>query len=122
MLHDTNKNQVITPIARFTTRLQGEGDGLFVGAVFRQGKDIFKPNTVYEIVDVMGDLTIREVGMASGAGEDNCVSNSMHEHKTFFHWAEDIGNIIAHNGKELFLTLKERIAYHEKLRAQRVDL
>ncbi len=92
-------------VARFVTRLQGKGDGLFIGAMMQEGA--FKPNTVYEIKEIMGEYIISEVGMAAGAGSDNCVSNSMSENKTMFHWVCDIGNIIAVHGKHLFLTLKE---------------
>lgn len=98
---------MITPVARFVTRMQGKDDGLFFGSVFKAGKDNFKPNTVYEIVDILGTLTIVEVGQGVGAGSDNCVSNSMSEGKALFHWGQDIGNIISSYGKHMFLTFKE---------------
>ena len=94
---------LVNPVARFVTRLQGEDDGLFVGAILKDGKSWFEPNTVYQIEDVMGVLQIREVGKASGAesgqklGEDN----------TLWHWAQDIGDIIARWGTRMFLTKKE---------------
>jgi hypothetical protein len=75
-------------VARFTTRLQGEGDGLFIGVTM--DPTVFKPNTVYEIRDILRTLTICEVGMAGGAGRDNCVSNMMSEGKTLFHWGQDM--------------------------------
>lgn len=94
-------------IARFVTRFQGAGDGLFIGALFKAGEGKLKPNTIYEIRDVLGTLTIVEVGQATGAGSDNCVSDKMSEGKAPFHWAQDIGNIIACHGKHMFLTMKE---------------
>jgi hypothetical protein len=94
-------------VARFVTRLQGEGDGLFIGVLMTGGLEHFKPNTIYEIREVLGTLQIVEVGQACGAGSDNCVSDKMSEHMTPFHWAQDIGNIIACQGKYMFLTLEE---------------
>ncbi len=92
-------------VARFVTRLQGKGDGLFIGAMMQEGT--FKPNTVYEINEIMGEFVIKEVGMAAGAGPDNCASNMQNEGKTLFHWGMEIGSIIAYHGKHVFLTLKE---------------
>ena len=103
-------------VARFVTRLQGEGDGLFIGVLMSQG--VFKPNTVYEIKEILGELTIREVGMACGAGSDNCVSNNLSDGKAMFHWACEIGHIIAMHGRHMFLTLKEYEAWHEKYREE----
>ena len=103
-------------VARFVTRLQGEGDGLFIGALMSQG--VFKPNTVYEIKEILGELTIQEVGMACGAGPDNCVSSSLGDGKTMFHWACEIGHIIAMHGRHMFLTLKEYAAVLEKYKEE----
>lgn len=96
-------------VARFITRLQGEDDGLFIGSLFKNGKDLFKPNTVYEIRDVLGTLTIVEVGQGVGAGSDNCVSTKI-THQTPFHWAQHIGEILDYHGKVMFLTMKEYLA------------
>lgn len=95
-------------IARIVTRLQGKGDGLFLGALMDENQKIFKPNTVYELVECYGEIVIREVGQAGGAGEQNCVSNMMSEGKTLFHWGQDIGYLLRCHGKYMFLTLKER--------------
>jgi len=108
-------------VARFVTRMQGEDDGLFIGAVFHAGKDSFKPNTVYEIRDVFGALTIVEVGQGVGAGSDNCISDMMSEGMNPFHWAQDIGNIIACHGKAMFLTMKEYISYVNEQRKKYLD-
>ncbi len=98
---------MITSVARFVTRLQGEGDGLFIGSLLASSKGFLKPNTVYEIRDVFGTLTIVEVGQGVGAGPDNCVSNMMNEGKTPFHWGSDIGHTIECFGKIMFLTYEE---------------
>ena len=108
-------------VARFVTRLQGEGDGMFIGAVFHAGKDSFKPNTVYEIREVLGALTIVEVGQGIGAGPDNCSNQVMSDGKNPFHWAEDIGHIIACQGRLLFLTMQEYITYVDDQRKKYLD-
>lgn len=94
-------------VGRFVTRMQGEGDGLFIGTIFKQAAGKLKPNTVYEIREVMGVLQIVEVGQGIGAGPDNCVSNSMSEGKTPFHWGSDIGHTMDCFGKIMFLTYEE---------------
>lgn len=106
---------MINTVARFVTRLQGEGDGLFIGSLLKSGQGVLKPNTVYEIRDVMGVLTIVEVGQGVGAGSDNCVSNMMSEGKTPFHWACEIGHIIGCYGKIMFLTYEEYQSYCKEL-------
>lgn len=98
---------MINTVARFVTRLQGEGDGLFIGSLLKSGQGVLKPNTVYEIRDVMGALTIVEIGQGIGAGSDNCVSNMMAEGKTPFHWGSDIGHTLVCFGKIMFLTYEE---------------
>lgn len=92
-------------VARFVTRLQGKADGLFVGALM--GERAFKPNTVYEIQEVFGEHVIKEIGMACGAGDDNCVTDTMSSGKAMFHWGQEIGNILESHGKYMFLTLEE---------------
>lgn len=99
-------------VARIVTRFQGEGDGLFLGALMRGGRDHLKPNTIYEIRDVMGVLTIVEAGRATGAcsGEDsNCSSETMQDPRCQFSWAMDIGNILSQYNKTMFLTETEYI-------------
>lgn len=93
------------PVARFVTRLQGEGDGLFVGSVTNDHP--FKPNTVYEIVDVLGELVIREVGMAAGSGPDNCAGENFRENGTMFSWGSEIGYIMSCYGNRVLLSLEE---------------
>jgi hypothetical protein len=103
-------------VARFITRFQGEGDGLFIGTLMKGAEGVFKPNTVYEIQEVFGELTISEVGQGIGAGPDNCVSNAMSEGKNPFHWATPIGTVIEEHGSFIFLTHKEYSAYVEEQR------
>jgi hypothetical protein len=93
-------------VARILTRLQGDTDGLFVGSLFKGGRDYFKPNTIYEIVDILGVLTIKEVGRATGAGQDNCSSSKLDYSKVQFTWNTNIGHVFD-CGSSMFLTEKE---------------
>lgn len=102
-------------VGRFVTRMQGEGDGLFVGTLLKGGVGTFKPNTIYEIREVLDELQIVEIGQGIGAGSDNCVSNMMSEGKTLFHWGQDIGNIIDCHGRLMFLTYEEYRKYCDEL-------
>lgn len=102
----------MTTVAKIVTRLQGDGDGLFIGSVTKAGLKSFKPNTVYEIVDILGVLAIREVGRATGAGDDNCVDRSLNHEDTQFHWGTEIGDIL-NLGGDIFLTTEE---YREELK------
>lgn len=96
-------------VARILTRFQGEGDGLFIGVLFKGGLDYFKPNTIYEIKEILGALTIVEVGRATGAGPNNCSSRNLDYSKVQFSWSSEIGHVIDH-GAGIFLTEKEHIA------------
>lgn len=98
-------------IARFVTRMQGEGDGLFVGVSLKD-HDFFKPNTVYEIVDVFGQHVIRPVGQGVPAEQGETVADSPVRE----HWANYIGDIIGTLGQKLFLTRKELKQIQESLR------
>ena len=98
-------------VARFITRLQGDGDGLFVGTLMKGGVGVLKPNTVYEIREILGELAIAEIGRGIGAGSDNCITNSMADGKNPFHWGQDIGSIIECHGSALFLTHEEYSEY-----------
>lgn len=105
---------MITTLARLITRLQDDNDGLFIGSLLKGGKDYFKPNTVYEIRDIMGTLTIVEVGQGSGAGPRNCASPKLHENGTTFSWNMKVGNIVEDEQKHLFLTLDEKKEFYSE--------
>ena len=53
-----------TDVARFVTRLQGDEDGLILGAMLGSGKDFLKPNFVYNLIKchLTGDLILRPIG------------------------------------------------------------
>ena len=106
-----------TPVARFVTRLQGEGDGLFIGSVMKGGKSWFEPNTVYQIEDVMGVLQITPLGKANGAGSGQNIGDD----NTLWHWAMDIGDIIARWGRHMFLTKKEHQSMLKEQMMERLE-
>jgi hypothetical protein len=97
-------------VARFVTRFQGENDGLFIGALTNGGKGVLKPNTIYEIQEILGQLVIVEIGMACGAGTDNCLGDKYNSPGVMFHWGSDIGDLIASYGGQMFLSAKEYVA------------
>jgi hypothetical protein len=107
-------------VARFITRMQGEGDGLFIGSVFQGGKELFKPNTVYEIRDVLGTLTIVEVG--EGQGTNSGSGEVYNSPGVLFHWGQEIGNILDSWHKYIFLTRDEYKQYVDARNAARMEM
>lgn len=100
-------------IARLTTRLQGEGDGLMLGVALK-GHNFFEPNSVYEIVDVLGTHIIRKIGQGTPAEDGETVLQS----PIGQHWAQDVGDLLGMAGANLFVTRAEMVEYQE---AQRGD-
>lgn len=94
-----------TRIARFTTRLQGEGDGLIIGAVLKTGEHFFKPSSVYELVynQFSESIELVYVGEATPAKEGETYKDS----PIGQHWAFNIADILAEAGKELFISREE---------------
>lgn len=96
-------------IARLVTRLQGKGDGLIVGSTL-EGQSFFEPNTVYEIVEVLGVPTIRKIGKACGLDEHEKLKNSSEGNLwfgKFFSWAHGIAEILEARKSSLFLSRAE---------------
>lgn len=89
-------------IGRFIFRGHDENDGLILGASFKS-HDFFKANTVYEIVDVFGDVTIREIGEAilTRAGEKPSESPCAQT------WGSTVDQLLNELGPDLILTRKE---------------
>ena len=90
-----------TPVARFWTRMADPTDGLFIGATMVKG--VFEPNTIYEIVDVMGEKMIRKIGKGLVAESGQTVYDS----PLRTHCASDISDILTKANKYLFLTTDE---------------
>ena len=89
-------------IARIVTRMQGENDGLIIGAVLK-GHDYFKPSTVYQIVEIMGELIVQEVGDATPAKDEETVADSV----VSTSWSCEIGHVISMAGPYLFMSRDE---------------
>jgi hypothetical protein len=88
-------------VGRFIFRGCDDKDGLIIGASFRSHN--FKPNTVYEIRDVVGELMVCEVGESIIAGRDE----TYHEAPSRDTWGSAIGDILANHGAELMLSRAE---------------
>jgi hypothetical protein len=89
------------PILRFVTRLADEGDGLIVGSVLKCGRDHFKPNTIYELIDICGTVTLREVG-------ESLIGVHNHKESPFkVTWSSEIEYILACMGKYLLICKEE---------------
>lgn len=97
------------PVARFISRGCDEKDGLIIGSALRGS--LFKPNTVYEIMDTMGEYVIREVGESIIAG----VGEKYEDAPSGDTWASDIGCILNTHGKTLFLTREEYAQHLEQV-------
>jgi hypothetical protein len=89
-------------IGRFIFRGCNDADGLLVGASF-QGHDFFKPNTVYEFREVLGEVSIHAIGesIIRHIGEPATNANSM------LTWGSSIDQLLSETDKELVLTREE---------------
>jgi hypothetical protein len=102
-------------LARFVRRNTGnptENDGLILGNIAKAGDSFFKRGYVYEIVEILGEVVIRECGPSwikptinSGRkvmndGEEREVQNPIC-------WGSSAGHILDVVGKELILTEEE---------------
>lgn len=90
-------------VARIVTRLQGKGDGLFLGTLLKNGEGWLQPGSIYEVVDCHGSLFLSRVWDACPAVSDETVMES----PIRAHWSQDIGDILSSAGKYLFLTRDE---------------
>lgn len=99
----------IKAVGRFIHRGSGPNDGMIIGSAFKNNP--FKPNTLYEIVDVLGELVIREVGESIVAGEGETYHDSPVGHT----WGSSIEHILNEQGKYLFLSRDEfaKVRYQE---------
>ena len=91
---------MIKPIFRFVTRLSEDGDGLAIGVVMLPGRERFKPNTVYELSDCMGEIQMREVGESVVAGAGQTYKDSPLK----VTWGSGLEDVMAFTGKYLFLS------------------
>lgn len=91
----------IKMVGRIVTRAAGtdpaNNDGAIIGAMFKDGIGILKPNTVYTIVSIDGELMLREEG--------ECAGTSGPLNGYMFHWGSTLEYIMS--CFPFILTLKE---------------
>ena len=87
-------------IGRFVTR--GTSDGRVDLALFFATKDSeLKPNTVYELFSVDGEVTVREVGPSIMRHETDADRRGMPC------WGQDVSSVVRQGGKYLVLSEEE---------------
>lgn len=98
-------------LLRFVRRNSGnlsDLDGLIIGGVLRDGHEFFKPGYVYEIVDILGEPVVQEVG-------PSWVKPTLqHAGARHISWGSSIDNVLMSAGKHLILTEDE---YMDLIRA-----
>lgn len=88
-------------VARFVTREDGT---LLVGGMVK-GQSALKPDTVYEIRDILGVLTLIERG-------PSCIPSNPSDRREGKRqgggmWCEEIGLLLAVSGSQLLMTAEE---------------
>ena len=88
------------PLVRLVTRDAGNGQvDLVLGAAFK-GQDVFKPNRVYQIEDVLGVPTIRDLGPAA-------IGDTRQDSLLHVSWANDVGHVLSVGQSHHLLTAEE---------------
>jgi hypothetical protein len=85
------------PIARMVFRGDGPEDGLLMATTIK-GHNFFKPNTVYELDEILGVIQLREIGpsMISQPGEGQ-----------YINWGHAYYNLQIEFGPVVFLSREE---------------
>lgn len=86
----------MNPIMRFVGRPDEKDPtrpNLFLGVSFKASR-FLKPNTVYELQEIMGEVVLKEVG-PSGPGQNTKM------------WNSDVSVLLDTHGRYLFLTVDE---------------
>lgn len=100
------------PLLRFVTRGSSASDGLIIGLSHSGSSDLIKPNHTYELVEIDGEVMLRDLG-------ESCVapSSTPAEEQTVPHltWSRDVNSLLTDGGKWLFLTIAEAKAELKKL-------
>lgn len=98
-------------VARFILRPsddEPEKGGLIIGACFK-GQKYFKPNEVWEVQEIMGELVLKRVGDSHITERNGLIAS----------WCMDIGAILEITGRYLLLTVQELRAVIEKEERER---
>lgn len=92
----------MNPIARFVTRPTGRGTSdIILGAFMKGDQGMFKPNTIYELYELLGTIQIREVGpslVAEGKVSDSPIRVT---------WAQQYQDVGIQAGKYLLISQDE---------------
>ena len=101
-------------IARFVLRpnMDGKDDKLILGCSFQSGR--LKPGVVYEIVDFMGQIMIREVG-------ESACKMTRPDSKGDSCWCNDAGHII-NSGNHLMTTEEYDNMIYEQNRSEEEEI
>ena len=89
-------------VARFVTRRASkpgtspEQTDVFIGVMAKADAHLLKPNTVYQIREIMGELMIEEVG-----------PSVMDTGVTGFTWGKDMSALMRECGSYMYLTADE---------------
>ena len=71
---------MIRRIGRLAFRGDGKKDGLFIGVFFKHTKDIFKPNHIYEIQEILEQIFIKDMGPSIlSSGKDQVPMGFLHK-------------------------------------------
>ncbi|CAD5377329.1 hypothetical protein OF001_U20256 [Pseudomonas sp. OF001] len=104
-------------IARLVVRDEGKDNAprLILGTLTQQ-QEFFKKGTVYEVVEMLGEIVIREVGPTCLAGEGETYRDS----PIGLHWiGHSVDEVLSRGGKMLFLTRPEAQQVVDQQRAAR---
>lgn len=82
------------------SRMDGSGD-LILGSMFKSQTGLLRPDVVYEIVNIMGELLIRPVGPAA------INSDGSSRHLIGASWMNAFGEIPSMTGGRHLLTIEE---------------
>jgi hypothetical protein len=86
-------------VARIITR--GDANGhvdLLLGAAFKD-QQVFKPNRVYELVEVFGEIIIRDIG--------TCIIENDASWSAVANWGQGVNRLLDEQGTALYLTQEE---------------
>lgn len=94
----------MTGIARFITRPKGDGTSdLVIGTLMNTdvANDYLKPNTIYELYEILGVMQIREVGQ-SLIGENACSESPVGAA-----WIQAYPSVVSTAGRYLLISVEE---------------
>lgn len=99
---------MMKPIARFVRRDSDDpNDGLLLGSMMKSGDDVFLRGHVYEIVEIAGELVIKDMG-------ESCIPKDMTKQDipaTYGCWGNAAGDLLNMVGRALVWTKDEMMRH-----------